>query len=537
MRGYQSISSADIDAIENGDAMPATAAAMTTTATTTSREEEDGRLSPSRRPPRLASSSSSPPPPLRSRCAAWIGLVAVVVVFVAFVGGVVGSRGSLARHMWGYPSSSPSGIATSTTTTSRRDDGLAMRGKSFYDSLPFEEVLPPGGRDGAAARPSSSSSSMMDGTVAAAAANVDVLAAVLLGAPSSSSSSSSTSVSSASSSGGGGGTAQSSGSSAVPHVLYHATPTAFGLLYDPSRSYSGYLSEYALDYFLINSGGFDAQDNQAYCAVASVSTLLNSLRYSKRFRDGDDPSGWSFDLPTDPRYDPYPYATQSDVLDGACVRDNVVERGDGSDRGDGGGVGGGGGVGTPDRHFDGIFRPPYGLSLEQAGKLLNCHANGDWIVTVVNVDPGQVSLLKMRYDLKAALIDPDARVMINYDRKGLGQVGGGHFSPLGAYHSSTDSFLIMDVAKYKYPPVWVGADTLHGAMATVDRCGTYDYPRGQERLMDRDAAFSDGGTAGAGTSLFDPMTHDEYEDSLRVLNCKERFRGYIILKKRGSTVN
>ena len=169
-----------------------------------------------------------------------------------------------------------------------------------------------------------------------------------------------------------------------------------------------------MDYFLINSGGFDAQINQAYCAVATVATILNSLKYAKRFRDGGDLSGWSFDLPIDPRYDPYPYATQQDILTGDCVWNTVIEHGDGSgsESGD-----------VRSGNVDGIFKPPYGLSLEQAGKLLKCHTTAEWEVTVQQVDPSQITLGKMRYDIKAALVDPDARVMINYDRKGLGQVG------------------------------------------------------------------------------------------------------------------
>ena len=153
----------------------------------------------------------------------------------------------------------------------------------------------------------------------------------------------------------------------------------------------------------------------------------------------------------------------------------------------------------------------------------------------------------MRYELKSALIDPYARVMINYDRKGLGQVGGGHFSPLGAYHEKTDSFLIMDVAKYKYPPVWVGAATLYGAMATPDKCGSWDYPYGQERLVglesnnnstttninfnnnnhngDEDAQRN--GTTMEENHLFNPITQEDYERSLKALNCEEKMRGNV----------
>lgn len=37
----------------------------------------------------------------------------------------------------------------------------------------------------------------------------------------------------------------------------------------------------------------------------------------------------------------------------------------------------------------------------------------------------------------------------NYDRKGLGQTGSGHFSPIAAYFEPDDAFLIMDVARFK----------------------------------------------------------------------------------------
>lgn len=282
------------------------------------------------------------------------------------------------------------------------------------------------------------------------------------------------------------------------HILYLANEAAFGLLYDSSNPKNYYLSEYSLDYFLLTSGGFDAQINQAYCAVASVAALLNSLKYAKRFRDGD--SSWTFDLPVDGVYDPYPYATQNDILVGDCVSNTVI-----------------GHTGKEAELVYGILKPPYGLNLEQTTNLIKCHtSSSDWEVTHQEVDPSKMTLSKMRYDLKAALIDPDARVMINYDRKGLNQVGGGHYSPLGAYHPPTDSFLVMDVAKYKYPPVWVGADTLFDAMATTDNCGSYDFPAAQDKLGD----------------VANPSDKDEYGKALSLLGCKQRMRGYIVVKKK-----
>ena len=59
------------------------------------------------------------------------------------------------------------------------------------------------------------------------------------------------------------------------HILYLANEAAFSLLYDSSNPKNYYLSEYSLDYFLLTSGGFDAQINQAY-----VSTVTN--RYLRR---------------------------------------------------------------------------------------------------------------------------------------------------------------------------------------------------------------------------------------------------------------
>lgn len=65
-----------------------------------------------------------------------------------------------------------------------------------------------------------------------------------------------------------GATTAGSTSNNIKHLLYLVHPTAVTLLYDTSKSTSNsMISEYSLDYFLLNSGGFDAQINQAYCGV------------------------------------------------------------------------------------------------------------------------------------------------------------------------------------------------------------------------------------------------------------------------------
>jgi len=61
-----------------------------------------------------------------------------------------------------------------------------------------------------------------------------------------------------------------------------------------------------------------------------------------------------------------------------------------------------------------------------------------------------------------------AVIVAAYDRSALGQSGAGHFSPLGGYHHGRDLTLILDVARFKYPPHWVSTERLWEAMRASD---------------------------------------------------------------------
>jgi glutathione gamma-glutamylcysteinyltransferase len=61
-----------------------------------------------------------------------------------------------------------------------------------------------------------------------------------------------------------------------------------------------------------------------------------------------------------------------------------------------------------------------------------------------------------------------AVLIASYDRASLGQTGSGHFSPIGGYHAGRDLVLVLDVARFKYPPHWVGLERLWQAMLPVD---------------------------------------------------------------------
>ena len=59
-------------------------------------------------------------------------------------------------------------------------------------------------------------------------------------------------------------------------------------------------------------------------------------------------------------------------------------------------------------------------------------------------------------------------VIASYARSALGQTGGGHFSPVAGYHAGRDLALVLDVARFKYPPHWVPLEDLHAAMRPHD---------------------------------------------------------------------
>ena len=50
----------------------------------------------------------------------------------------------------------------------------------------------------------------------------------------------------------------------------------------------------------------------------------------------------------------------------------------------------------------------------------------------------------------------------------LNQSGDGHFSPVGGFHAPSDHVLLMDVARFKYPPHWVPIVALYEAMSLLD---------------------------------------------------------------------
>jgi hypothetical protein len=104
-----------------------------------------------------------------------------------------------------------------------------------------------------------------------------------------------------------------------------------------------------------------------------------------------------------------------------------------------------------------------GMTLDDLGAFL-----GSYGLDVAVTHAGDSSLDTFRDTAVAGLNDRDRFVLVNYLRSAIGQEKGGHISPLAAYDADTDRFLVLDVSRYKYPPIWVEAEALFGAMDTPD---------------------------------------------------------------------
>jgi glutathione-S-conjugate glycine hydrolase len=175
----------------------------------------------------------------------------------------------------------------------------------------------------------------------------------------------------------------------------------------------------ALEPYFPLSANFLTQKNQVYCGVASIVMVLNALEVP---------------APASPEYEPYRTFTQDNFLDErteAVLPREVLRK--------------------------------QGMTLDEIGRLLALHP-----VEAAVHHASDSSVEKFRAVAQDYLSQEDRFVIVNYLRKTIGQEKGGHISPVAAYDAETDRFLILDVSRYKYPPVWVTAPELFAAMNTTD---------------------------------------------------------------------
>lgn len=103
-----------------------------------------------------------------------------------------------------------------------------------------------------------------------------------------------------------------------------------------------------------------------------------------------------------------------------------------------------------------------GMTLQQLSDTLNTYN-----VKSIPFFAQDLTLIKFRHTVRTALENGQV-VTVNYLRTELGQNGGGHHSPIAAYDTETDQFLILDTSRYRYPSYWVTADDLWNAINTTD---------------------------------------------------------------------
>jgi glutathione gamma-glutamylcysteinyltransferase len=105
-----------------------------------------------------------------------------------------------------------------------------------------------------------------------------------------------------------------------------------------------------------------------------------------------------------------------------------------------------------------------GLTMGQLRCLARC--NG---ADVESFPAGQSTLVELREHVVEAARNADGPHLIAaYSRGKLGQAGDGHYSPVGGYHRGRDLVLLLDVARFKYPPHWAPLSLLWDAMAPAD---------------------------------------------------------------------
>ncbi|MEO7246391.1 MAG: phytochelatin synthase family protein [Rubrivivax sp.] len=207
-------------------------------------------------------------------------------------------------------------------------------------------------------------------------------------------------------------------------------------------------SDFAL---LVNQ--FEAQYNGAFCGPTSAAIVLNAVRS----RSADLPRDHSRLRKEDLQFLPagadpiVPRHTQDGVIDrGRKTRAQVL--------------------GEPITNGGKATRD-FGYQLRQFDEMLR----GNGLATRLVVVDDAISEQAIRTDLVGTLAHAGDYVIVNYRREAVGQKGGGHISPLGAYDAASDSFLVLDVNPAAAGWVWMPTTMLIGAMRTFDTVENRGY--------------------------------------------------------------
>ena len=186
---------------------------------------------------------------------------------------------------------------------------------------------------------------------------------------------------------------------------------------------------YAVPYLSLSSC-YDAQSEPSYCGVSTLAIILNALRIDPQ-RKWSPMSTWRW------------YTVE--LLD-CCYSLEEVKKS--------------------------------GINLDEFVYLANCNGAA---ASVVRPNYSKEHYDEFTHTLervctggkqsKEELVDgelPEELMAISFSRVALGQVGEGHFSPIAAMDKESNSVLIFETARYKYPPYWAPIEVLFQSMLPLD---------------------------------------------------------------------
>eukprot|EP00124_Ichthyophonus_hoferi_P003480 Ihof_evm2s303 gene=Ihof_evmTU2s303 len=181
------------------------------------------------------------------------------------------------------------------------------------------------------------------------------------------------------------------------------------------RIFSEALSDGTMECFFPLIEQFRTQDEPSFCGLAALTMVLNALAIDPK-RTWKGPWRWFHER----------------MLD-CCSPVEVIEK--------------------------------KGIVFRQLACLARC--NG---ALVKDMQANETTEAQFREDIMASCTGGKDMgiVLVSYSRKEFLQTGDGHYSPIGGYHRPTDSVLILDVARFKYPPHWVPLHSLWNAMNRID---------------------------------------------------------------------
>lgn len=108
-----------------------------------------------------------------------------------------------------------------------------------------------------------------------------------------------------------------------------------------------------------------------------------------------------------------------------------------------------------------------GVTLPELACLARCEGAR---VTVRRPAEAGASFENFECEVRRTVTEGAAELIVaSYSRKALGQTGDGHFAVLGAYDAESESVLMLETARFKYPLHWLPLRDLYESMGWEDQ--------------------------------------------------------------------